>query len=174
MENAINEIWKDIDGYEEKYKVSNLGRVKSINYNSTGKEKILKPVKDKDGYLFVILSKKGKCKRFSVHRLVAQTFIENPNNLPFINHKDENKTNNSVENLEWCDRRYNNNYGTRNERIGVALSKQVKCLETGVVYSSTWQAKRETGVSQGNISSCCNGKYKTAGGYHWEFVEDGD
>lgn len=86
----------------------------------------------------------------------------------------DRKTNNSVGNLEWCDREYNNNYGTRNQRIGVALSKQVKCIDTGVVYSSMHQAQKETGINNGSISSCCNGKIKTAGGYHWQFAKDED
>lgn len=166
------EIWKDIEGYNGKYQVSNLGRVKSLNYLRTGNERILKPGKDKYGYLQLILCNEGKQKRFFVHRLVASAFIENPNNLSFINHKDENPLNNNVDNLEWCTPKYNSNFGTRNERMGANQKnrKLIKCIETGIVYNSIHHAGRETGVSYYNISRCCNGKYKTAGKFHWEFV----
>ena len=101
------EIWKDILGYEGKYQVSNWGRVKSLNYNNTGKEGIMKLTKDGNGYLQVQLHKDGKVKECRVNRLVAQAFLENPDNLPEVNHKDKNRSNNKLENLEWCDRKYN-------------------------------------------------------------------
>ena len=115
------EEWRDIKGYEGLYQVSNEGRIKSLERianRSDGKveilkEKIRKLTKDKDGYLCVPLVKELKRKFCKVHRLVAKAFIDNPDNLPEINHKDECKSNNSVENLEWCDRKYNTNYGTR-------------------------------------------------------------
>lgn len=115
------EIWRDIEGYEGLYEVSNLGRVRSSDsYNSLGrlhlKGRIRKPVVVR-GYLRVELCKEGKGKWFYVHRLVAHVFIPNPEGLPEINHRDENKTNNLVDNLEYCDRKYNCNYGTRNERM---------------------------------------------------------
>lgn len=159
------EIFKDIEGYKG-YQVSNYGNVKSLNYNRTGKEKILKPTKNSDGYLQVSLHKDGKRKTCKVHRLVAQTFIENPNNLPQVNHKDENKQNNNVENLEFCDSQYNINYGTRNEKI----SKQVMCVETGVVYPSTMEVQRELGFFQTHITLVCNGKRNTAYKFHWCYV----
>lgn len=108
------EIWRDIKDYEGLYQVSNLGRVKSLKY---GKEKILKGYKYRGGYLRVDLYKERKVKHFPIHRLVASAFINNPNNLPQVNHKDEDKTNNCAENLEYCDSSYNTNFGTRNERI---------------------------------------------------------
>ena len=108
------EIWCPIRGYEGIYEVSDQGRVKSIGY---GKERILRPGRNTCGYLLVGLRKNREQKWYLVHRLVAQAFIPNPDNLPQVNHKDENKTNNSVQNLEWCDRKYNCNYGTRNQRI---------------------------------------------------------
>lgn len=108
----MEEIWKDISGYEGKYQVSSLGRVKSLNYNRTKKEKILKGGKDNVGYLSIRLCKEGKPKTYRVHRLVAESFIDNPHNYPIINHKDEDKTNNCIENLEWCTQKYNNTYGT--------------------------------------------------------------
>ena len=106
----MNEIWKYIDGYEGLYKVSNLGRVKSLNYRRSGKERMLKPGNTGDGYLFVILYKNGKIKYFTIHRLVANAFLENPDHKSDVNHKDENKTNNRVDNLEWVTRKENINY----------------------------------------------------------------
>lgn len=111
----MDEIWKDISGYEGLYQVSNLGNIKSFNYGGHGKIKLLK-LENFKGYKRVVLSKNGKTKRYFVHRLVAMTFIPNPDDLPIVNHKDENKTNNNVNNLEWCTHEYNVNYGTRNER----------------------------------------------------------
>ena len=111
----MKEIFKDIEEYEGLYQISNLGRVKSLKY---GKERILKPAKDKKGYLYVCLYKQGKMKIYRVHRLVAQAFIPNPNNLPQVNHKDEDKTNNASSNLEFCDAKYNNNYGNHNKKMG--------------------------------------------------------
>lgn len=172
----MDEIWKDIEGYEGLYKISNLGKVKSLNYHMTGKERILKPGKDNHGYLFVILYKEGKHKTCTVHRLVAEAFIPNPDKLPCVNHKDENPLNNNLNNLEWCTHKYNINYGTAIERAIVALtnrkdmSKPVKCLETGKIYPSTIEAQRETGIRNGNISHCCLGNRKTAGGYHWRYI----
>lgn len=164
----MKEIFKEIEGYENLYQISNLGNVKSLgNGNSNNsKEKILKPTKDKKGYLYVDLYKQGKRKTYKVHRLVAKVFIENPNNLPQVNHKDEDKTNNAVENLEFCDAKYNINYGTRNEKI----SKQLMCLETGKIYTSTREVQKQLGFSHSNISRCCLGKSKTCGGYTWCYV----
>lgn len=158
----MKEILKDIEGYEGLYQISNLGNVKSLISN-----KILKPKKDKDGYLMVNLYKQGKVKTYKIHRLVTQAFIENPNNYLEVNHRDEDKTNNYVTNLEWCTREYNNNYGTRNKKT----SKPVMCLETGKVYYSANEAARQTGFAQGNISLACNGKLKQAYGYTWKYVE---
>ena len=120
----MNEEWRDIKGYEGRYQVSNLGRVKSLNYNHTSREKILKAREDKVGYLYLNLYKNNKRKTHKVHRLVAQAFIENPNNYPQVNHKDENKSNNRVENLEWCTHRYNLNYGTRNQRASEKMKSR--------------------------------------------------
>lgn len=115
------EIWKDIIGYEGLYQVSSLGRVRSLDrYDSRNhfrNGRMLKLSYNTVGYLSVGLHSNGKAKMYMVHRMVAQAFIPNPNNLPIINHKDENPSNNSVENLEWCTAKYNSNYGTRNDRI---------------------------------------------------------
>jgi hypothetical protein len=169
MFNDMVEIWHDIEGYEN-YQVSNMGRVKSLNYNHTGKEKIMKAKKDK-GYFRVQLYKDGKPKFYSVHRLVATSFLPNPNNLSQVNHIDEDKSNNIVDNLEWCSAKYNSNYGTRIQRIVEKNNKQVLCVETGVVYTSTMQVEREIGFLQCNISKACCGKYKTAYGFHWRYID---
>lgn len=162
----MKEIFKNIEGFEG-YQISNLGNVKSLNYNRTGKEQILKPTKDKDGYLYVSLCKQGKRKCYKIHRLVAQAFLDNPNNYPIINHRDENPLNNNVTNLEFCTPKYNCNYGSRNEK----LSKQVLCVETGVIYPSLSEVYRQLGFSQSNIYSACTGRYKQAYGFHWKYVE---
>ena len=112
----MEEIWKDIEGYEGLYQISNYGRVKSLNYAKQGKEKILKDRISNSGYKRVNLSKSGERKTYYVHRLVAETFIPNPNGYSEVNHKDEDKSNNNIDNLEWCTSKYNSNYGTRNER----------------------------------------------------------
>lgn len=170
----MKEIYKEIEGYEGLYQISNYGRVKSFgNGNSNNsKERILKPQKNSDEHLRVSLYKEGKVKLYFVHRLVAEAFIVNPNNYPIINHKDEDKTNNKVDNLEWCTPKYNNNYGTRNQRITnhPNKSKQVLCVETGVVYPSANEVQRQLGFAQQNISSACTGRYKQAYGFHWQYV----
>ena len=116
-----NEIWKDIEGYEGLYQVSNTGKVKSFRGN---KEKILKATVMPHNYRRVQLSKDGKNRGFFVHRLVAKAFIPNPDNLPIINHKDEDPSNNNMENLEWCTYKYNSNYGTSKQRISRGNRKE--------------------------------------------------
>ena len=118
----MKETWKPIKNYEGLYEVSNKGQVRSLNYKRTGEIKILKLRVDKYGYLQVHLSKNGKHYAKSIHRLVAQTFIPNPNNYSQVNHKDEKRDNNNVENLEWCNCKYNNNYGNRNKKISESIS----------------------------------------------------
>lgn len=166
----MKEIWKDIEGYEGLYQVSNLGKVKSLNYNQSGKEKVLKACKSK-GYYYVILCKDSKQKNCSVHRLVANAFIPNPDNLPQVNHIDEDKTNNACFNLEWCERKYNMNFGTRTKRSAEKRSKSVICIETGKIYPSINQVGRDLGISIGHISDACNGKIKTYKGFHWRYTE---
>ena len=160
------EKWKEIAGYEGIYEVSDLGRVKSLNYNHTSKEKILKQHNNTHGYLKVMLCKDGHGKTISVHRLVAEAFIPNPNNLETINHKDEVKTNNAVSNLEWMSREDNVIYS--NARQVQMFDKQTgELLET---FPSANEAERITGIYQSNISTCCLGKYKSAGGYIWRYA----
>lgn len=171
------EIWKSVKGYEGLYEVSNFGRVRSLPRNTTS-GKILKPVKTKEGYLRVDLSKKGRGNLSFVHRLVAETFLDNPDNLPCVNHRDENPLNNRVENLEWCTHLYNMNYGTRNERIGIS-NKNGKLSKTVYQYTldgefvreweSTSEIQRQTGWWNGNISNCCLGRTKTAYGFRWSY-----
>lgn len=165
----MDEIWKDKKNYEGHYQVSNCGRVKSIKF---GKERILKLRTDKDGYFKVDLSKNNKLKTFTVHRLVAEAFLPNPDNLPLINHKDECKTNNNVNNLEWCNSKYNINFGTRNEKASKKLSKPVLqyTLEGEFVkeWSSTMECGRN-GYNQGNVAACCRGERKTYKGFLWEY-----
>ena len=171
----MTETWKSIAGYEGLYEVSDLGRVKSLKY---GKERILKPGGDTHGYLQVILCKDGHVKKFTVHRLVATAFISNPHNLETINHKDEDKTNNLVSNLEWMSLKDNINYGTHNKRVAESLSKQVQMFDksTGellATFPSTMEAEKVTGIDHSSISKCCLGKRSSAGGYIWVFTTFG-
>ena len=178
--------------YEGLYKVSNLGRILSLNYNHTGKSKLRNPFERKDGYLEVVLSKNGKTKTCKVHRLIAETFLENPENLPQVNHKDEDKTNNFVflnedgsvnkekSNLEWKSPKDNCNHGTRNERIAKAntngkKSKKVLQLSLSGDLIREWESTAEcerNGFNQGAVSACCNGKQKTHKGFLWMYEED--
>ena len=120
----MEEVWKDIEGYESKYQASNLGRVKSLErYYKTGRggiqllpERILKQSVKKTGYVCVTLCKNGIHTTYLLHRIIAKLFVPNPNNYPEINHKDENQQNNCADNLEWCNHSYNINYGTRTEK----------------------------------------------------------
>ena len=174
----MEEEWKNIRDYEGLYMISSYGRVKSlgrwVNYKNKGKKwqegKILKPLVKKGGYLHVGLWKNGKLKFFTVHRLVAQAFIPNPNNLPQVNHKDENKENNFVKNLEYCDAKYNNNFGTRNERISKPVLQIDKTTNEVIAeFPSTMEVQRQLGINNSSISQCCNGKRNTAGGFKWRY-----
>lgn len=160
----MNEIWKDIEEYEGIYQVSNLGRVKSLKF---GKEKIIKGRNNSMGYLYVALCKEGKIKYFRVHRLVASAFIPNSNNLFEVNHKDENPLNNRIDNLEWCDRKYNINYGTRIERIQKPILQFSKTGEFIKKWDSAIKVERVVGFYHSEISRCCKGKKKSAYGYKW-------
>lgn len=135
-------------------------------------DKIVKPQLNQYGYYRIGLTKNNKRTHHSVHRLVAKVFIPNSDNLPTVNHKDEDKTNNCVNNLEWCTRKYNSNYGTCIARRSEKYKRPVKCIETGIIYDSVTSASKSTGIVLSNISAVCNHRigYKTAGGYHWEFI----
>lgn len=159
IENISGEEWRDIKGYENLYQVSNKGKVKSLGkfidnkYGSKTfrKEKILKPQNIGKGYLFVGLSKEGIRKLFLVHRLVAQAFLPNPDNLPQCNHLDENKHNNCVNNLSWLTSKENINYGSRTEKC----STQIKCLDLETnketIFPSINEAARQMNVNMGSI-----------------------
>lgn len=168
----MNEVWKDIVGYEGYYQVSNLGRVKSFGNTKipnkyTGKERLLKSVKHTTDYLQITLFKNGKGKQFSVHRLVALTFLDNPNNYPCVNHKDENKQNNCVDNLEWCTYKYNNDYGSRKLKVSLSYknnqknSTPIKCidLKTNEIkfYPSMAETERQLNLKKSAVrGSICN------------------
>ena len=178
----MEEIWKDIyfeeNGviwdYRGLYQVSNFGRIKSFNYNNNT---IIRKLNfNKQGYVYIMLQKNKKKKMFRVHRLVAHMFIPNPENLPEVNHKDENKENNNVNNLEWCTHEYNNNYGTKNERhskkisgennywynklggehgSSIKINQYDKQLNLIKQWNSIMDIERELGFNHTNISKCC-------------------
>lgn len=160
------EIWKDIEGYEGKYQISSMGRVKALNYNHSGCEKILKEKQEKNGYKRVGLFKDGRQKLYSIHRLVAQAFIPNENECPLVNHIDENKTNNCVNNLEWCDESYNITYSIGKSIMQISLDGELI-----KIYDSAVIAAKETKICRACISKCCLKQQKQAGGFYWEFID---
>ena len=218
----MEEVWVDIEGYEGLYQISNLGRVWSVKSNIYLKGGII------SNYISVGLYKDRHYKNFHIHRLVAKAFIPNPLNLPQVNHKDEDKFNNRVDNLEWCTAKYNSNYGGRNSKIGdksrghrltdevkkrisekkkgtpsptkgvphteetksklskimkaKSVGKKVRCVETKKIFDCINDAEafmhpnepHKKIKARTNIGMVCNGRSKTAYGYHWEFVEDVD
>lgn len=175
----MKEIWKDIKGYENKYQISNLGRVKSLEFKNRQatikREKILK-INNSTRYPSIDLMYKGKRKNIPIHRLVAKTFIANPNNYLCVNHKDENKSNNNVENLEWCTHKYNSNYGTCKWRIGIKHRKKVLQYDINGNFIKEWESITQISnfynFSIATISCCCAGKQKKAHGYIWKFKKD--
>ena len=189
MKNAV-EIWKDIQDYEGRYQISSQGQVKSLNRkanHTSGErivsERILKNQRQENSYNNVSLSKDGKMKRFTVHRLVANAFISNPENKPQVNHIDGNKQNNSASNLEWVTSQQNNTHAYKlklklppnkdkygefnhNSKLIVQYSKSGDVIKK---YGSTREANRITCISQGDIAACARGKRKSAGGYKWKY-----
>ena len=159
------ETFVKIEGFE-KYEVSNLGKVRNIKSG-----RILKPHLNHNGYLKHHLYRHDKQKELFLHRILAIAFIDNPGKKPQVNHIDENKLNNDLSNLEWCTGRENLVHGTRTKRVAEKLSKKVIQLDLNDSvlneFESMGQAERETGVPIGNISRCCNGERKSAGGYKW-------
>lgn len=154
------ETFKDIIGYNGVYKISNFGRVYNTKY-----DRFLKPGKLRNGYLLVVLCNNGVKKCHTVHRLVAEAFLPNPEKLPEVNHKDTNKENNYASNLEWCDSFYNKQYSSGKAVIqkkdGIVL-KRFSCIK---------EAARDTGLNHSGISRCCNGIQNKYHGYEWEFVD---
>lgn len=177
------EKWKPVKDYEDYYLVSNLGNIKSIEKrvkNGQGyryiPSKILKPHKNKSGYMQVRLYKNKENKNCYIHRLVAEAFISNPNEYREINHIDENPSNNCISNLEWCDRKYNCNYGSHNEKM--ANSKSIKVIQYDKdfnklkVWNSLNDIKRNTNFSIGNICICCKKKRNSANGFIWRYANE--
>lgn len=180
-----NEVWKDIQGYEGFYQVSSLGRIRSLDkpyfkgkpYIRKGK--ILVQKLQRNGYMKIGLLKNNIQKWHNVHRIVAGAFIPNPNNLPYVNHKDEDKANNAVLNLEWCTPSYNIHFGNAIKKLSQAKKNHPRMSKIVVQYDmqgreiaeypSANEAARETGIKQGTISSCCIGKTKSTHGYVWKY-----
>ena len=194
------EIWKtaiyDGEIYEGLYKVSNWGRILSLNYRNTGKAELMNPGERKDGYLITVLSKNRKRKTCSVHRLIAETFLPNPENKPCINHKIEGKKGKSINmvffngdgtidkertTIEWVTYEENNNYETRNERAGATnkivqtngkLSKRVLQLSLDGELIKEWESTREcgrNGFCQVAVARCCRGEQKTHKGFRFMY-----
>lgn len=165
---------KDVVGYEGLYGVTEDGQVWSYRAKRFLAQQLQK------GYYNVHLSRDGKAKYVAVHRIVALAYVENPDseNFTIINHKDENPLNNHYTNLEWCSVNYNNHYGTKNKRSSSSNKSSttqgysVRCIETDLIYHSIAEASRKTGISKAGISQVCNGKQRTAGKMHWEFVDN--
>lgn len=179
----MQEEWRDIKGYEGYYQVSNLGKVRSVDRITKtnqggvrfarGKEIKQRPTATSK-YQYVDLHREGKVKHFSVHRLVAQAFVPNPDNLPQVNHINEDISDNRSENLEWCTQKYNNNYGNHSKKQQKARTSAKTCVvqmndkkEILGIYCSQWEAARKTGTRQGGISSVLTGRTKTANGFYW-------
>lgn len=181
MKEAFEE-WRDVAGYEGYYQVSNKGNVRSVDREiecnggiRLQKGKQLKPFVNKQGYRQVILNKKGM-KLFRINRLVAQAFVPNPEGLPIVNHKDEDKGNDNAENLEWCTYLYNLTYNelhhrrnnkNRSNSIAVVKIKDGLVIDT---YPSTREAARSVNGNSGNISQCCRGLKNSAYGFQWEYA----
>ena len=179
----LKEEWRPVKGYENIIEVSNLGRVRSISrYEKTGNKgrkfvrgKILKCEKMAKGYIRIKPTRRLGGKRFLVHRLIAETFIPNPNNYPVVNHKDEDKSNNKVENLEWCTPRYNSKYGTCQQRRSIYRKRAVEMIDKNTkevieIFDSMKSAEEKTHISAKQISAVCRGYDKSARGYYWRYA----
>lgn len=157
------EIFKDIEGTDGKYQISNLGRV----YNTKHK-RFLKGGVSPTGYMRVVLTIEGKRVYKNIHRLVAEAFIPNPDNLPFVNHINEEKLDNSLQNLEWCTQEHNNTWGSKASRI-LQYDKQGNFIAE---YQSRVYAAKAVGTSADAITQCCCGNNRTAAGYIWKYKEE--
>ena len=189
------EIWKAVPGYEGLYEISSLGRIRSVSHPRSGKKwshrkegRVLLPSYNKaNGYLSVCLCKDGEHHHAYLHRLVAAAFLPNPSNLPFVNHKDENKRNNDAGNLEWCSHLYNIRYGTGMQRRlqSIAESKRGRCYPKRIAqytrdgqlvatYSSSEEAARALGCNGSNIRTCARQErgVKQSNGYVWRYVDN--
>lgn len=161
------EVWKDIEGYKERYQISNYGRVYSKKHKKT------MVGRDNKGYSIINLRKDGKTKTVSIHRLVADAFIENKHCKREVNHIDENKKNNNVSNLEWVTPKENINHGTLTQRLSKKVVQIDKNTNKAIKkYNSIGNASEKTGLWESEISRCCKGKAETTGGYKWMYIED--
>lgn len=175
----MSEIWKSIEGYEGYYEVSNYGRVRSVDrtltysngYLAKHKGRILKGETDKKGYKRVRLSKNDKTKKFQVHRLVAMAFIPNPENKKFVNHIDENSSNNRLDNLEWVTGSENMRHGTIQQRLADKKKKPIKCLNDGKEFGSVNEASEYYGIERRLISGVLSGQKKTTYGRKFEYLK---
>ena len=174
----MQEIREDVIGYEEQYQVSNLGNIRSKNrtiVDCLGRRRTLKSHKiriqtSKIGYKQVLLHKDGEARTCLVHRLVAEAFIPKmETNKNEINHKDEDKANNAVDNLEWCDHKYNINFGTRTEKTSKKVYQYTKNKKKVNEYQCAWEVHRQLGYHQSSICRACNGVKKNAYGYIWSY-----
>lgn len=158
---------KDIKNFEGLYAVTEQGQVWSYKRN-----RFLKPYKTSSGYYQVKLQKDGQTKSLRVHRLVAEAFIENTENKPYVNHKDENPLNNNVDNLEWVTAKENNNYGNHNARVKATKQNmpQVYCAETDTVYKTAATAAKALGLITYSVNAVCKGNQRTTGGYHFKYI----
>ena len=173
------EIWEPIYEIEQNgqvvnyqgiYQISNLGRIKSMNYRNSGEQKILKLTKNTRGYYQIHLRKNNEYRAYLIHRLVAMYFVDGYEEGLVVNHKDECQTNNVYTNLEWITQKENSNYGTSQQRKGRAKRKSVKCIELDMEFDSIKEAAQYVGCSYCTISRCLHRKLKTAYGYHWEYI----
>lgn len=162
----MGEEWLPVVGFEQFYKVSSSGAVVSLR---TGK--VRKPVRNSQtGYNTLILCGDHTRKTMCVHRIVAEAFIENPNGYGFVNHKDENKLNNTVENLEWCTKAYNNTYNGKAQRCSKKIIQRDPDTGAEIIWDSARKASGAGIANYKNISACCRGLRKTTGGYEWRFA----
>lgn len=163
----MKEVWKDICGYERAYQISNYGVVKRTNT-----DKKLTPIHNPNGYLYINLYKNGKNTKKYIHRLVAEAFLENPNNYSIVNHIDGKKHNNYFENLEYCTRSENQLHAYK-MGLQTKKSKQINQFDKKGNFIKKWNGQysieRELKISNASINKCCNGKLKTAGGYIWRY-----
>lgn len=164
-------MWQPIVGYEGIYEINRRGEVRRVKSGYISRGYI-----GRDGYRRISLTVNGKTKPYLAHRLLAIAFIPNPLNLPCINHKDENKANNSLDNLEWCTYRYNLNYGTHNIRANETRKKPILQFSKDGAFIREWKSvtdlRNETGMDITHVSSCCRGKRKSANGYRWQYKNE--
>ena len=169
----MEEYWKDIAGFEGKYQISSLGRIKSYLVDNSGR--IMRPMVCTNGYLRIDLRKNGRYYKYLIHRLVAEAFLPNPNNFEYVNHKDETRDNNCVNNLEWCTKKYNLNYGTIKERQRKAKEIPVLQFTKNGEFVRQWDSSMEVektlGWDRSAILRCCNGKQATSHNYVWKHIK---